>query len=337
MSNELKKDALNAAGSDHALHGALKGQVIALTGGTGFLGTWIAETIAMLNDEKKLGITLHLYARHVGVWAKQRPHLGSRADIVLHQQDVRSAFDFPAEVNYVIHAAGVPDNRVHASDPLRVFETIVYGTHNVLEASTKLANLKQFINVSSGLVAQKMEAGKVHCVYADAKCAGESLGAIYRSQHRLPVSTLRPYTFIGPYQELDRPWAVNNFIRDALTAGEIRLHGDGNIRRSYLYGADAAWWALAALARSDSGKIYHLGSIEAVSHQQLAESIAARVSPAPDIKLRTMPASQQQGNDFLPDVSQSMQELGVKQTVKLDDALTRTIGWYQSQARLFYG
>lgn len=327
--SKLRDDVLATTGSDAKLLEALSGQVIAITGGTGFLGTWLAQTIALLNDEKKLGITLYLYARHTDAWAKKHPELANRDDIILHRQDVRSSFELPTTTNYVIHAAGIPDNRMHASDPLRVFETTMYGAHNAFESASKLAELKRFVNISSGLVSDMgYEAGQAHMVYMDAKRAAEMIGAIYRSQHRLPVSTIRPYTFIGAFQELDRPWALNNFIRDALNAGEIRLHGDGNIRRSYLYGSDAAWWILAALVRGKDGAVYHLGSEEAVSHQQLAEKIAAHISPTPTIQLRTRPNVQ--GRDFLPDISATKRELGVSQSIMLDEALTKAIAWYQS-------
>lgn len=327
----IRDDMNKAIATSPATRDALKGRHIALTGGTGFLGSWIAEAVAALNDEHALGLHLHSYARHTDGWARKFPHLSARNDVTLVAQDVRSTFEFPASTHFVIHAAGIPDNRVHASDPLRVFETTVQGMQNSLEAAVNLPELRRFVNISSGLVERAPpDAGKIHAVYADAKRAAETVCAIYRSQHRLPVSTLRPFTFIGPYQELDRPWAVNNFIRDALSGHEIRLHGEGNIKRSYLYGSDAAWWTLSSLIHAGDGRHYHLGSAEAITHQSLAEAVAAKVAPAPDIVLRTMP-SQQHHHDFLPDLTATLRELQVTQTCLLDNALTRTIDWHRAR------
>ncbi len=65
---------------------------------------------------------------------------------------------------------------------------------------------------------------------------------------KLPVVTARPFAFIGPYQGLDKPWAVNNFLRDALLGVPIRILGDADTVRSYMYPSDMAFWLLAILA-----------------------------------------------------------------------------------------
>src|SRR5471032_2101953 len=116
---ETRQDALAACAAQPEVRAALARQHLAVTGGTGFLGTWIAELVAALNDEYGLGITLALYARNVAEWRQKCPHLAARADIRLHSQDVRSSFEFARNTSYVIHAAGIPNNRVHASDPQR--------------------------------------------------------------------------------------------------------------------------------------------------------------------------------------------------------------------------
>jgi dTDP-glucose 4,6-dehydratase len=341
IQTKIRAEIMRAVGEGQATRELLANQRIAVTGGTGFLGSWLAETVSLLNDEYRLGIELHLYARYATQWAKRRGHLAARNDITLHNQDVRAPFEFPAGTALVIHAAGIPDNRVHASDPLRVFETTVHGAQHALEAASKLTSLKRFVHVSSGLVCGAgpaplsetavgaVEPGKVHLVYPDAKRTAESLCAIYRSQHRLPISVIRPFTFIGPYQELDRPWAVNNFVRDALAGSEIRLHGEGITQRSYLYGSDAAWWTLCVLV-NESDRTYNIGSAEAVSHYSLARSIAAKISPPPSIVLRTLPPHQQQNHDFLPDVSRIKEELGVQETCGLEEAIETTIEWHRA-------
>ena len=76
--------------------------------------------------------------------------------------------------------------------------------------------------------------------YAEAKRYGESLCTLFRNQFRLPIVNVRPFSFVGPYQSLDAPWAINNFIRDVVMRQPIRIQGDGTAVRSYMYGADMA-------------------------------------------------------------------------------------------------
>jgi nucleoside-diphosphate-sugar epimerase len=342
--SELRQDCLLASAAQPDVRAKLGLQHVSVTGGTGFLGTWIAETIAALNDEYRLGITLDLYARHVKDWAQKYPHLASRNDINLKSQDVRSPFEFARNTSFIIHAAGVPNNRVHSSDPLRVQQTTLEGLHNALDAASKLDNLTRFLNVSSCLVSGKqtragalaeidyfpISCGQPSAVYTEAKRAAENLAAIYRSQFRMPISTVRPFTFAGPYQELDRPWAINSFIRDALTRGEIRIHGDGSARRSYLYGSDAAWWTLAALAEGADGATYNIGGTRPVTHLELANLIGERTSPRAKLVLNTAPQKHAPQDDLYPDTAHVQQKLGVAQTCSLEQAVDKTWRWFSA-------
>ena len=340
----LRQDCLSACSHQPDVRSKLGLMRIAVTGGTGFLGTWIAEMIAALNDEYDLKISLDLYARNTLEWANKYPHLSSRSDIRLYSQDVRSSFQFQSTTNYVIHAAGIPNNRVHASDPLRVIQTTVEGITNALNAASQLDNLIRFVNVSSGLVSGApiqpgalsendcfaIPSGQLHLVYVDAKRSAESIAAVYRSQLRMPISTIRPFTFAGPYQALDRPWAINSFLGDAMMGRDIRIHGDGTARRSYLYGSDAAWWTLVALVKGTNGGIYNVGSPVAVSHIDLAKLICEKISPKLGVVVNTVPSKQGQQDELYPNLSNTQKCLGVEQTCALESAIDKTWRWFSA-------
>lgn len=342
--SELRQDCLSASSYQQDVRDKLGLMRIAVTGGTGFLGTWIAEMIAALNDEYDLKISLDLYARNIHEWVSKHPHLSSRKDIRLYSQDVRSSFEFQSTTNYVISAAGIPNNRIHASDPLRVIQTTVDGITNTLNAASHLDNLIKFINVSSGLVGGlptqsgalsendyfPISPGQLHLVYVDAKRLAESIAAVFRSQLRMPISTIRPFTFVGPYQTLDRPWAINNFLGDALMGRDIRIYGDGTARRSYLYGSDAAWWTLAALVKGANGGVYNMGSPVAISHMELAKLICEKITPKPGVDINTASTKQGQQDEFYPNLSMTKKDLGVEQTCVLESAIDKTWRWFSA-------
>ena len=342
---EIRQDCLRASNEQPEVRAKLGLQHLAVTGGTGFLGAWIAETITALNDEYRLGITLDLYARNVNDWAHKYPHLSKRNDIRLKAQDVRSPFEFARNTNFVVHAAGIPNNRVHSSDPLRVYQTTVSGVGNALEAASQLDNLTRFVNVSSCLVSGSLNrpgplaesdyfpvpCGQLHTVYAEAKRAAENLAAIYRSQFRMPISTIRPFTFAGPFQELDRPWALNNFLRDVLTGSDIRIHGDGNARRSYLYGSDAAWWTLAALVNGKDGATYNVGSPTAITHLELVKLLGEKMDTKPCVVMNTVPSKQGMEDDLYPETTTIQKSLGVSQTCSLENTIDKTWRWFSME------
>jgi len=342
--SEIRRDCLIASDVQIDVRSKLSLQHISITGGTGFLGTWLAEMVAALNDEYHLGISLDLYARNISDWCKKNTHLSKRSDITVRSQDVRSQFNFERHTNFIVHAAGIPNNRVQSSDPLRVHQTTIQGLKHSLDAAAQLDNLMRFLNVSSGLVSgQPMRegalkegdyfstpCGQLHNVYSEAKRSAEGLATIYRSQFRMPISTVRPFTFVGPYQELDRPWAFNNFLKDFLTGSDVRIHGDGNAVRSYMYGSDAAWWVIAALVNGSDGETYNLGGCTAVTHLELINLMLAVADSKPKILMNHFPSKLNRLDSWYPDLTHSQKSLSVHQTCTLEQMVEKTWRWFSS-------
>jgi nucleoside-diphosphate-sugar epimerase len=241
----------------------------------------------------------------------------------------------------VLSAAGIADPRVWASEPQHVFQTTVYPLDHTLAAANRLENLQRLVLISSGLVAgaasgatvSERDVGmldftRVHNVYAEARRAAESLAHGFASQYRLPLSTVRPFTFLGPYQHIDAPWALNNFIRDALGGHEIRITGDGGTRRSYLYGSDVAAWLLRTAVAGQDGGVYNIGGAEAVTHAKAARLVGERIQPEPRVVFAGRLRDDQRSHDFVPDLSHTQQALGVRPTMGLVGAVERTLHWH---------
>ncbi|NTW28737.1 MAG: NAD-dependent epimerase/dehydratase family protein [Coriobacteriia bacterium] len=323
----------------------LAGERVLVTGGTGFMGAWLAWMISVLNDDYDFGIDLMLLSPHAREFKTRIPELAGRADITFIERDVCDITALPADVHYVIHAAGNPDSRVHASDPLRTMSVIADGTRALLDAVIEQSNVKSVLMVSSGLVygGQPLEVAAVsesyrggpECntiasVYAESKRFAETASAAYCSQYKLPIVTARPFAFIGPYQLLDKPWAVNNFIRDAIHGGPIRILGNSETVRSYMYPSDMAVWLLAILVNGVPGTAYNVGSPNGVTLGRLADTIAARFSSPPEVVFRAV--GDQRPSRFVPDISRA-KDLGLELTVGLEDALARSIAWHSARAR----
>ena len=332
-----------AAAADAEALKALAGRHILVTGGTGFVGTWLTEMVACLNDEHSLGMRVSLLASHTSDFQERVPHLANRMDVELIERDVRDLDVLPAGVTHVIHAAGSPDNRLHASDPLRCMSVISAGTSAVLRASVDAPDLVKLLFVSSGLVygpqpldlpgiSEKFVGGpecdSIASVYPEAKRYAEVECAAWRGQTKLPIVTARPFAFIGPYQGLDKPWAVNNFLRDALLGGPIRIMGCAETVRSYMYPSDMAFWLLRILADGVPGVAYNVGSPEAVTLQDLADRIAGAFDEQPAVVCRG--GANPRPSRFVPDVDRCRDTLGLRVTVPLDEAIARTLEWHRS-------
>ena len=341
----IRHDCLQVLqGREKALD-ALRQSELVVIGGTGFVGSWIAEMVATLNDEYQFGIKLSLISRSTDQFATRLPHLAHRSDLQLIKSDVRQLGQFPMDADWVIHAAANPDVRTHASNPLDTASVIVDGTMSVMRTAERLGRLKKLLYLSSGLVcgsqpvsvkgvpenAQGAPSPDASFIYPNAKRFAETLCSAARAQSRIPVLVARPFSFIGPYQSLDTPWAQTTFLSDALRGHPIRLQGDGQVVRSYLYGSDAAYWFLRILTVGQSGDVVNVGSPVGISLQDLAKEVAKNFEPSPEIMFNTAPRSAGRSAQLLPDTTHAQNDYGLSVFTPLEEAIKLTVQWHQMQ------
>lgn len=341
----VRQDCLRVLENRAPALDALRNSNLVVIGGTGFVGTWIAEMVSALNDSFKFGINLSLISRSTDQFSNRLPHLANRLDITLIKSDVRQLGQFPLNADWVIHAAANPDVRMHASNPLDTASVIVDGTMSVMRTAERLGNLKKLLYLSSGLVSGTQSDGTdglsesdqgaplpdASFVYPNAKRFAETLCSAARAQSRIPVLVARPFSFVGPYQSLDTPWAQTTFLLDALRGHQIRVKGDGQEVRSYLYGSDAAYWFLRILIAGQSGDVVNVGSSIAVSLEDLAKEVAGNFEPSPDVVFNTAPRSLGRPSKLLPDTSHAQNEYGLSVFTPLDEALRLTAEWHLLQ------
>ncbi len=343
----VAEDCAQALDKGHEALRELHGAVLLATGGTGFLGAWLAEMITRLNDSYGFGCKLYLLSSRASAFAERLPYLAARKEITLIERDVRSVIELPSDITHIIHAAASPDSRLHVSDPLRTIQVIVQGATAVLEAAVRLPELQRILHISSGQVYGHqpyelpnlpeefwgaLDPNAIGAAYPEAKRCAETICAAYRHGYRMHIAIARPFAYIGPHQPLDKPWAVNNFLRDGLLGGPIRILGAPETVRSYLYASDMAFWMLRMLASSKTSQCFNIGSPEGVTLHDLARRIAAQCGGQVEVQLPVLPAEAPPPTRFVPDTSLAKKTLGLEATVGLDDAITRTLRWHRSAA-----
>lgn len=321
----------------------LDNSCVLITGASGFMGIWLTELLVYLIKTQQLKLKLCLLATDFTFAKSEAPHLYEpNENIKVICDDVRSLHEIPSDIEWVIHAAASPDLRVHNSQPLYASQTITQGTLSVLECATRLPSLKGFLNVSSGyvygyhttrkLIAENnfegFDSSAFASIYMEAKRSAESICTIFRNQYRMPILNVRPFAFIGPYHQVDAPWAVNNFINDVIRNQSIRIQGDGTAVRSYMYGADMAWWLLNILLKGETGRSYNLGSPTAITLTELATKV--RGVSGSKIEINHSPALiKSKPSIFVPSVESTQTDLGLRMQFHIDEALLRTIQWFE--------
>ncbi|MCW8354482.1 NAD(P)-dependent oxidoreductase [Marinomonas pontica] len=317
------------------------GQCFFITGGAGFLGTWLCEWLMYLNRTENAGIKVYVLDREKNRIQERFENELQRGEMVLLNYDVRSLTEIPREVNYIIHAAATPDTSFHASCPIDTMSSVAEGTASMLRAASRLNNLKAILNVSSSAIYANSDmttltedstslpfSHSLAAVYPESKRYAEKLCQAARNELRLPIVSIRPFTFCGPYQNLSSPWILNTFINDALNKRPIRIYGDGQTTRGVMYGADFSVWVLVILLHGKSGNVYNVGSDNPVMAYELANYVAKNFSFTPSIMLNTSLAKINDRTYLLPDTYQVKKDLNLTTFTDLELSISRTVTWF---------
>jgi dTDP-glucose 4,6-dehydratase len=337
--NLLAADLDHILAHTHGLWDELRGQRIFVTGGTGFFGCWLLESFAWANDKLGLNASAVVLTRKPESFAAKMPHLAGRVDLIFLTGDVRD-FSFPSGAfAFVIHAGTTSSAPV---EPREMFATIVDGTRRVLEfAATR--GTRKLLFVSSGAVYGRQPSGLAHVpetyagapatadpnsAYGEGKRAAELLCAMSAGKD-LQIKIARCFAFVGPHLPLDAHFAIGNFIRDGLRGNPVQVRGDGTPYRSYLYAADLAVWLWTILFRGKSSQPYNVGSEEALTICQVADTVAAAFEPARTVIVDRKPVPGTAAQRYIPGTKRAQEELGLQKGIKLKEAIKRTILWHQ--------
>jgi nucleoside-diphosphate-sugar epimerase len=320
-----------------------RGARLFVTGGTGFFGRSVLEVLLHANERFGLGLSLVLLTRDPASFTRRAPHLATDPAVTLHQGDVRT-FTFPSgRADLVIHGAADADRAANIRDPLGMQATIVEGTDRVLRFSAS-AGCRQLLFVSSGAVYRPRIGGDgcgdgcdddvsseaaAEAAHATAKRMAELLCVLHARASGFEAKIARAFAFVGPYLPLDRHFAMGNFIRDVLAGRPIVVQGDGTALRSYLYSADMALWLLAILIDGAAGRPYNVGSDQAIAIADLARLVACRSGRSPDVEIRGRAVPGRPAERYVPCTSRAREELGLRVTVPLEEAIDRTLAWHR--------
>jgi nucleoside-diphosphate-sugar epimerase len=326
-----------------ALWDEARGSHIFLTGGTGFFGSWLVESFLRANQRFQLEARLTVLTRSPGAFLRKCPHLSGAPGLILVPGDVRT-FPYPdGDYPFVIHAATeAASSRQAADEPLQSFSTLVDGTRRTLDFAVA-RGARRFLLTSSGAVYGKQPPeishvpetyqGRPHAldpasVYGEGKVISEHLCALYQKVYGLDTAIARCWAFTGAHLPLDQHFAIGNFIGDVIAGRSLRIVGDGTPTRSYLYASDLAVWLWTLLFRGSPLQPYNVGSGEAVTIRELAETVARVLHPGAPIDIARRPVPGAARSQYVPDVSFAERGLGLRVTVPLPEAIRRTAEWY---------
>jgi dTDP-glucose 4,6-dehydratase len=327
-------------------HGAdcwdeLRGARLFITGGTGFFGKWLLESLVWANAQRGLGAQAVVLTRRAVAFRQEAPHLADDASIHLYEGDIRTFAFPPGRFTHVIHAATPASAQLNQDDPELMLDLIIQGTRRTLEFARHAA-VARVLYASSGAVYGRQPADMrrvsedypgapdtldVRSAYGIGKRVGEHLCSIFHQRHGIPVAIARGFAFVGPYLPLDVHFAIGNFLRDGLNGGLIRVAGDGTPFRSYLHAADLAVWLWTVLVRGKPCRPYNVGSEEDVTIAELASRVARHFGTT--VEIAKKPQAGRAPERYVPATARAREELGLRVGIALDEAIERTARWHR--------
>ncbi len=324
---------------------ALRGSRLFITGGTGFFGCWLLESLLRADTRHGLGVEAVVLTRSPEGFRQKASHLAGHPSVRLHRGDIRD-FDYPTgDFSHVIHAATEASAKLNAESPRVMFDTVVEGTRRALDFARR-SGAERFLLTSSGAVYGQQPSEMTHVAedyhgapdptdprsaYGEGKRAAEHLATLAYHEHGLGSVIARCFAFVGPHLPLDLHFAVGNFIRDGLAGGPIRVGGDGTPHRSYQYSADLVVWLWTILLRGVPCRPYNVGSEESLSIAEIARKVAGFFETEWIVARPSTPDAP--ALRYVPSTARARTELGLRCPIDFDHALARTVRWHRRTAR----
>ena len=326
-----------------------------ITGGTGFFGHWLLESLLHANAELHLNIRATVLTRSAASFHAKSPHIANDPAITLLEGDIRT-FTFPTEPHtHILHAA-TDSGGAQANRPAyELAESILEGTRRVLQFAQH-AKATRLLYTSTGAVYGRSttllhtpetylgapDPLLLQSSYDEAKRMAEHLCIAYSANTQLEPVIARCFAFVGPHLPLDQHFAIGNFIGAVLTDRPIHIKGDGTPRRSWLYMGDLAIWLWTLLTEAQPNRAYNVGSDEGMTIAEAARLVREVVIlplslpkgkdllPAGGgIQIDGTPDPAAPLNSYVPDITRARTELGLTVTIPLAEALRRTAAWHQ--------
>jgi len=320
---------------------SLRGERIFITGGTGFFGCWLLESLLWANKKLALGTRAVVLSRDPKNFVLKAPHLAQNLAVTLVQGNVEN-FIFPdGDFPFIIHAATEASTKLNEKNPLSMVDTIINGTRHVLDFSQE-CEARRFLLTSSGSVYGPQPSELSHIpetyrgapdpldkksAYGQGKRIAEHLCSLYAKPGLFDPVIARCFAFVGPYLPLDQHFAIGNFIRDGLNGGPIVINGDGTPFRSYLYTADLAIWLWTILFRGNSCYPYNVGSADPINIKSLAGLVGKVIDPKIKILITKEPDPSKPKESYVPSIVRAKNELGLEKWVPLNEAIQKTCHW----------
>jgi UDP-glucose 4-epimerase len=306
-----------------------------VTGGAGFIGSHVAETLVERGE--RVRVLDNLSTGHLSNME------GFRERIEFLQADLLDA-DAVAQavegIDCIFHQAALASVPRSVNAPLDTNASCVTGTVTLLDAARR-AGVRRLVYAGSSSAygdqptSPKRETDLPAPIspYGAAKLAAEYYCRAFTATYGFETVCIRYFNVFGPRQDPDSPYSavIPLFITAMLSGRQPVIYGDGRQSRDFTYVANVVRAnLLAAEARNVAGRTFNAAGGRSISLLELIHQLNRLLGT----EVKPVHTDPRPGDihESLADCSQAREMLGYEPIVDFEEGLRRSIDYYRELA-----
>jgi UDP-glucose 4-epimerase len=304
-----------------------------ITGGAGFIGSHLTESLTARGDQVVILDNLST--------GSANNLISSKGKIEFNQGDVldESVIDkLVSQSDYVVHLAAALGVFNIVNKPLESLKTNLQGSEVVFEACDKyrkpvlVASTSEIYGKNDKVPLNEEDDRiighplKSRWSYSEAKAVDESLAYFYYLENKLPIRIVRFFNTVGPRQVGHYGMVVPRFVSAALKSEPLSVYGSGDQIRCFCH-VDDAVRALLLVMDSDKsvGEVFNVGNNQQISIMELAKKVIEITGSSSMIEKIAYKDAYPEGFEDMqrrvPDISKINRVLGWTPEINLDQII----------------
>lgn len=319
---------------------SLRDHRILILGGTGFVGKWLTSALLHANQQLGINIEITIVSRD-SVKAEKILDCKNLKNIKIISHDFSNkSLKLPHEFEIVFHGATPSVPATGGNDSIGLTRASKNATTSIIENAIDHENIPRVINLSSGAVfniqpmttsfADEIQDYNTRATaYGLAKIATELELQKSKNTGILKHTNARLFAFFGPHLSLEDHFAIGNFLRDATLGHPIRIKGNPQTRRSYMYPTNLVECLIKIIPHYDL-EYLNVGSDAGIEMMDLARRIN-KIFSLEDIQIMN---SEIEPSNYVPNI-QSLRRLGiVDNLIGLEEGILKWSRWLKNTSLL---
>jgi UDP-glucuronate decarboxylase len=314
-----------------------EGKNILVTGGAGFLGSWICEVLV------EQGAKVICLDNLVSGLKSNISHLMDREKFKFIQHDITKPIFFNEPIDIVMHLASRASPFEFEKFPIQILKANTLGIWVALGIAKKhdarfvYTSTSEVYGAATEIPTSEEYRGNVNPVgprscYDEAKRCGESYVIAYKMQHDLDIRIARIFNTYGPSMRAEGVYGrvIPRFVEQALSNKPITIFGDGSQTRSFCYVTDQVEGLLKlAFSERAKGEVVNIGSDKEITIIELAKLVNEITDSSSEREFHPLPEDDPPRRK--PDITKAKEVLGWEPKVDLKEGLSKMIEWFKEK------